>query len=161
MRLPRLQPLLHALLESSPQVKSVKAVSDVEGYKRHGFGHVIELPTGVRILTQLISIPAPDERSTEPETIVEGEPPAEVPVPELYDGGKLQVAAVPQWFAALICNSGNREVASAEVLEGLAIKHATRIDYHNGGANLIYVVRVFSPGEQVQEGREYRVPATV
>jgi hypothetical protein len=165
MRPRRFESTLLDLYKNTPQVKSVQTVEET-GYDRHPYGLVVEYATGARVLMQITVTSRPGENFDEPEEIVEGgEPPAEVEVPELFNGAKLQMPAVDKHLVALVVNSGTRELASAEAYSMRekpgAIRYGANFAFHDGSVVRVFVVQAFPAGRDVQRGREFDVPAAV
>ena len=107
MRPQRFEDTLRALLQQSGgQVKEVVPAKEA-GWDRNPFGLAVTYQTGARVLLQIIATSADGEKYDQPEGApVEGETAlAPVPVPDVFDGGKLQLARVDQHLAALLANS--------------------------------------------------------
>lgn len=167
MRPARFETFLSELFRQVPeQVTDVRTVREA-GYERCPYGLVVTCATGARLLLQIVGTTAPGDKLSEPEQIVEGDTtPAEQPVPELVDGGRVRLDRVDRYLAALVANSGSREVADIEVFsqraEPRAVRYGARFAFHSGAVTYVYVVHALPPGRHDwPAGREFDVPATV
>lgn len=90
-------------------------ITQVEPWNEDGrpFGLRTVFTTGAQLWAALTTVPAEGEKLDQPETPVTGEPPAEVPLPELYQNGKVTAARAELYLAALFTNAGNPEVVRA------------------------------------------------
>lgn len=165
MRPARFQTWLLDLLEKQPQVTAVQTVEE-SGYSRHPYGLVVTYATGARVLLQIIATTAPGDSLGKPEQVMEGDAPAEQPVPELVDGGRVRLDRVDQHLAALVANSGSREVASVEAFSRRAqpgaVKYGACVAFHDGSTVYLYVVHALPAGRgEWPARREFDVPAAV
>ncbi|WP_246150512.1 hypothetical protein [Streptomyces qinzhouensis] len=69
--------------------------------------------TGAQIWVGITMALAPGEKHDTPEEPGRGEPPAEVPVPELHKDGMITPERVKHYLAAVMTNSGCDEIALA------------------------------------------------
>ncbi|MEV5138457.1 hypothetical protein AB0K71_05865 [Streptomyces syringium] len=95
------------------QAPDVRTVEPWQDEKTRPFGLQITFTTGAQIWSAITYTAAPGERADEAEVPVEGEPPAEVPFPDLIQGGKILVKGAELYLAAALLNSGNAEIAEA------------------------------------------------
>lgn len=167
MRPQRFEDLLKNLLQQAGgQVKDVATVKEA-GYDRHPYGLSVTYTTGARVLLQFVGTLPDGDKHTTPEQIVEGEQALpEVPVPDVFEGGKVQLGLVDQHLAALLANSGNREIASvtpytAEPDDHTAVRYGLRVIFHDGSRIQVYVVHALPAGREWPRGGEFQVPAAV
>lgn len=165
MRPDRFETLLHGLLTNDPRTATVQTATEA-GVDRSRYGLVVTYPTGQRVLLQITVASAPADRFDQPEQIIEGDTaPAEVPVPDVYDDGKLRLDRVDQHLTALVLNSGSREVASATAYSTRpkpgAVPYGARIEFHDGCKVFVNVVHAVPPGREGWPHRAFDVPATV
>ena len=165
MRPDRFHTLLTGLLKDDPQVQAVQTLEEA-GLKRHAYGHVVTYATGATVMLQIIAMAAPGDRYSEPEKIIEGDSAlAEVEVPDAFEGGKLHLAKADQRLAALVTNSGSREVASVEAFSTreakTSVPYGVRVNFHDESTILVYVVHAAAAGRDVETGREFDVPVAV
>ncbi|MEU6342236.1 hypothetical protein ABZ883_14990 [Streptomyces sp. NPDC046977] len=169
MRPQRFEDTLKALLQQSGgQVKKVAPARDA-GWDRNPFGLAVTYQTGARVLLQIIATSADGEKYDQPEGApAEGETAlAPVPVPDVFDSGKVQLGLVDQHLAALLVNSGSRELARVEAYSSEpeahnAIKYGVRATYHDGSRINVYVVHALPAGRSDwPRGGEFSVPFAV
>ncbi|MFD8075786.1 hypothetical protein ACFV3E_24415 [Streptomyces sp. NPDC059718] len=168
MRPQRFEEILQGLLkQAGGQVKDVVTVREA-GYDKHPYGLSVTYASGARVLLQVISVLADGDKHARPEQIIEGENALEpVPVPDVFEGGKLQLAKVDQHLAALLINSGSREIASVtpytdEPDDHTAVRYGLRVAYHDTSRIHVYVVHALSAGrDSWPHGGEFNVPAAV
>ncbi|MGW7350307.1 hypothetical protein [Streptomyces sp. NPDC054784] len=166
MRPARFETWLRDLLQTSgAEVKSVATVKE-EGYTRHPYGLVVTYRTGARVVLQMVGV-APDDGDdySKPEApAAEGEPPAERQVPELFDSGKVQLAAVDQHLAAVVCNSRSAEVSGVDVYSERetpgAVTYGLTARFHDTSKIFVYVVEAEPSGRELS-GQPFNVPAAV
>ena len=167
MRPARFESFLSDLFrQASGQVTEVQTVKEA-GYDRCPYGLVVTYATGARVLLQIVGTTAPGDDLSTPEQIVEGEaPPDELPVPEPVDGGRVRLDRVDGHLAALVANSGNREVADVEVFSQRAqpgaVRYGARFAFHSGATVYVYVVHALPAGRRDwPTGQAFDVPAAV
>lgn len=144
---------LRDLYLKAPGVTDVQAARDA-GYDRHPRGLVVTFQNGARIVLQAVATSRPGDDFSQPETITEADrAPDEVPVPELFDGGKLQLSAVDQHIAAMVLNSGSREVVSAEVYSERekpgSVQYGVTFRFHDSAKIFVYVVHADPAGGEL------------
>lgn len=166
MRPARFETTLKTLLQQAGgPVQDVKTVAEA-GYDGHPYGLIVTYTTGARVVLQFVQTSAPGDDFSQPEQIIEGDtPPIPTPMPDdLFDGGRLQLAAVDRHLAALVTSSGSREVQSAEAFSTRgtkgAIEYGAKIVHHDGSVIYVYVVMALPQGRE-PAGREFQVPAAV
>ncbi|MFJ4987880.1 hypothetical protein ACIP9H_29265 [Streptomyces sp. NPDC088732] len=167
MRPQRFEDTLKALLQQAGgQVKDV-VTSKEAGYDRHPYGLSVTYQNGARVLLQIIATSADGDKYDQPEQVIEGENAlAPVSVPDVFDGGKVQLGRVDQHLAALLANSGSKEIALVEPYSGspeahTAIKYGVRITYHDTSRINVYVVHALPAGRDWPHGGEFSVPAAI
>lgn len=107
------------------------------------YGVRVEFGTGAVIHVSLTAVPPPGENFCEPEAPVTAEPPSQVAVPELYEGGKPTPQRAELYLAALLNNSGNPEVARTyaySARETPPMNPGLGVDFHNGGKAHMLIV---------------------
>jgi hypothetical protein len=133
----------------------------------HTAGLTLTSPAGGTIDIQWVHGRAGGDRRDEAEKIVEGEPPAPVepvvlaPAPD----GRISAEQVEAWLAALITNSGSREVAKvtryshrrADPNAPAAHKYGITVDWHSRNSVYGGVVYMLRQGERRSEGTLRRV----
>lgn len=165
MRPMRFEPFLRDLLMQDGQVKDVQTVSDAS-YTRHPYGLIVTYQTGARALLQIVATGRPGDKYDETEDIVHGDAPEPVAVPDVIDGGKVQMASADRHILALILNSGNAEISRGEAYstrEGAStVPYGATIDFHDTSRIYVYVVQALPAGrDQWPSGGEFQVPAAV
>ncbi|MFF3733955.1 hypothetical protein ACFYXM_27530 [Streptomyces sp. NPDC002476] len=74
------------------------------------FGIHITFSTGAQLWAAITAAALSDDYDS-PEAPVLDVPPAEVPLPDLYENGKITAARAEQYIAATLTNTGNPEIA--------------------------------------------------
>ncbi|MEU5426869.1 hypothetical protein AB0H73_14865 [Streptomyces olivoreticuli] len=119
-------------MAQAPEIRTVEPWQ--EGAKRP-YGLKITFTSGAQIWSAITYNAAPGEKADEPEVPIEAEPPAEVPYPELLQGGKIPVRGAELYLAAALLNSNCPEITevhgyshseSPNINPGLGVK------FHNG-----------------------------
>ncbi len=110
MRLNTFHAFAIAALADAPDVLSSEPWDRGEEHLR---GIHVTLTTGAQVWIGVTSAAAPGDKGDGPEIPVEGEPPAEVPWPTLFEDGKTTPARLQEYFAAALANSGNKQIAEA------------------------------------------------
>ncbi|MFD0343994.1 hypothetical protein ACFVH0_35910 [Streptomyces sp. NPDC127117] len=106
MRPARFQEFAVETLLKAPDVKAA------EPWQEEGrpFGIHVTFSTGSQ-LWAAITAASTSDKYDRPEVPVIDVPPAEVPVPDLYDDGKITPSRAEQYLAAMLTNAGNAEIA--------------------------------------------------
>lgn len=107
MRPQRLMEFVVETLNKAPEVQ--RAEPWQEGTVRP-FGVQVTFVTGAEMWLGVMAAAAPGENYDQPEVPVTAEPPAEVPVPELLQGGKVTPLSAEAYIAAVLTNSGSAEI---------------------------------------------------
>ncbi|MER5890321.1 hypothetical protein ABT160_41390 [Streptomyces sp. NPDC001941] len=111
MRLDSFHTFAVSALAAAPDVQSAQPWDRGAEHLR---GVHVTLVTGAQFWIGLTSAAAPGDKWVGEETPVEGDRPAEVPFPELFDSSKkASLARTSCYFAAAVINSGNAQIASA------------------------------------------------
>ncbi|MFC0602023.1 hypothetical protein [Streptomyces palmae] len=164
MRPARFEQFLKSLLEQAGVAKEVQTAREV-GDDRHPYGLAVTYSTGARVLLQIVATSAEGDKFDQTEQIIEGDAPAPVEAPEPFDGGQVRLELVDQHIAALVLNSGNREVASAEAFSTReapgAVHYGVKIIYHDTSRVYVYVVKALPAGRDWSGGADFDVPAAV
>jgi hypothetical protein len=103
---------------------------------RRPYGVRVKFNTGTVLNVSITAVTPPGEDFKQPEQPLTGAPPAEVPVPEPYDGGKVTPLRAEAYLAALLNNTGNPEMARAyaySARETPPMNPGLGVDFHNGG----------------------------
>ncbi|MFJ6608217.1 hypothetical protein [Streptomyces lydicus] len=107
MRPPRLEEFLVDTLGKAPEVQRTEAWH--EGSTRPAGVHVA-FTTGSELWIAVTGGGQPGEDYDKPEVPVTDAPPAEVPVPDLLQGGKVTPITAENYLAAVLTNSGSPEI---------------------------------------------------
>ncbi|MFI9200182.1 hypothetical protein [Streptomyces sp. NPDC053048] len=138
MRPARFQEFAVKALAQAPDIRTVEPWN--EGTRRPS-GLKIEFTTGAQIWTGITYARADGEKFEDAdgnpvdEAPVDGEPPAEVSLPELVQGGKIPVKGAELYLVGALINSRNPEIA-----EAYGYSHGTSptmypgfgVNFHNG-----------------------------
>lgn len=116
MRAQRFQDWLLEQLQADLPPAVSKAASFAEaGYTERPLGVALALSSGASVYVQIVRGSPPDgSDGRDEEPIADGEPPASVPPVELPASGSVKTANVEAWLAAVVANSGHREIAQVE-----------------------------------------------
>lgn len=121
----------------------VAAVEPWQDGTTRPYGVQVKFSTGAVLRVSITAVTPPGENFKEPEAPVTAEPPAEVPVPEPYEGGKPSPQRAELYLAALLNNSGNPEVARTyaySARETPPMNPGLGVDFHNGGKAHMLIV---------------------
>ncbi|MFH9426028.1 hypothetical protein [Streptomyces sp. NPDC017529] len=110
MRPQRFQDFVVETLAKAPDVQHAEAWQ--EGTKRPYGVHVV-FSSGAQLWAAAVCQMPPGHNFDEPEVPVTGEPPADGPVPDLYEGGKVSPLRAEAYLAAVLGNSGSAEIVRA------------------------------------------------
>lgn len=126
-------------------------------------GLVFRTSSGAIAFMQIVHGGGPrGEDSSKPEEIIEGEPPqmVESVTLALDDRKRLRMSLLEEWFAALVVNSGSREVASVErysTRENLTgHPYGLTIRWHDGAGAFLHLLHTLAPGEQRTANNRYQ-----
>ncbi|MCK9928768.1 hypothetical protein MXD62_16560 [Frankia sp. Mgl5] len=162
MRVQRFEPFLEALIPVSGGgvIREVKTFAEA-GFKGAGpYGLILTFASGGSLYANIVSSAPPGgDNHTQPETIVEGEPPTPVPLPALeLSGGKVRTRDVEQYLRALILNSGNPEVAAVRALsaENSFHKYGMNIEFHRRNACHLYFLQTLPAGRTPRPEQDYQ-----
>jgi hypothetical protein len=151
MRPERFQQLLIHLLPKAPDVQHVEAWQ--EGAARpHGV--VVTFTSGSRLWAAVSSQLPPGQKGDAADVPVTGEPPAEVSVPPLFEGGKVSPVRAEAYLAATLNNSRHEEIARAYgYSEGATATRPTAhpgvgVTFHSGGRGFALFVHTARPGQE-------------
>ncbi|MFI9235791.1 hypothetical protein [Streptomyces sp. NPDC053079] len=160
MRPARFQEFAVKALAQAPDIRTVEPWN--EGTARP-CGVKITFTTGAQIWHAITYTMAPGEKMDGPEAPVEGEVPAEVPWPELTQGGKINVRASERYLVAAILNAGSAEVASASgYSEGPtpAMHPGYGVQFHNGSKIFCVYAYALRSGQE-RGGKGFGLPEAV
>jgi hypothetical protein len=151
MRLDRFQSFAQEALPNAPDVQRIEPWAEGD----HTTGLHVTFTSGSQIWLSTTMALAPGEKHEQPEAPVHGDPPAEVPVPELYENGKITPDRAKQYLAAALTNARCDEIALAypyadDSHPGVGLK------FHNGARIFCLFVHTARPG-QSPSGKKYEL----
>lgn len=114
----------------------VAAVEPWQDGTRRPYGVRVKFNTGATLNVSITAVTPPGESFKEQEVPVEVEPPAEVPVPDLYDAGKVTPQRAELYLAALLNNTGSPEIVDTFAYsdrETPPMNAGLGVNFHNGG----------------------------
>lgn len=173
MRPARFEPFMKDLVEQSMATGDAPAVAGVATFREIGYdipsGLRFTLTTGASVYVQFVhGAPRGGSPVDEPERIIEGEPPAQVPgVRVELHGGKVPMVSLEQWLAALVINSQSRELAS---LERYSTRDQSRRGFHQYGLTILwhstgeayaYVRHTLPAGETARPQTDWKILESV
>lgn len=133
MRPARFQEFAVTAFQRGPEVAAVEPWQD--GTNRP-FGVQVRFTAGTVVRLSITAVSATGEKYGEPEHPVTAAPPAEIPLPDLFDGGKITPQRAEKYLAALLNNSGDPEVAETyaySARETPAMYPGVGVNFHSGG----------------------------
>ncbi|MFB7007909.1 MULTISPECIES: hypothetical protein [unclassified Streptomyces] len=131
MRPQRFQEFAVETLLKAPEIKNAEPWTEAD---RPGGVH-LTFNTGAQLWAAITATAAPGDDYDRPEVPVIDAPPAEVPLPELYEGGKVTPLKCEAYLAAVFANSGNGEIARTYAYsEGATVTNPTA----NPGMGLVF-----------------------
>lgn len=154
MRPARFMPFAAQTLAQAPGILAAEPWQD--GTTRP-YGLKVTLATGAQVWPAITAVGAPGEKYDQDEAPVEGEPPAEIPMPEL--SGKLPIAAVEKVLASALANSGNKEIARVYCYSDRKqpnLNPGIGLEFHNGAKIHMAFVHAMRSGQT--PGRPYALP---
>ncbi|MFF5977186.1 hypothetical protein ACFY7C_37440 [Streptomyces sp. NPDC012769] len=128
--------------------------------KEHLRGVHVTLTTGAQFWIGVTCAAAPGDKWEGPEIPVEGEPPAEVPYPNLFEEGKVTPERAQHYFAAAMVNSGNKQVADAAAFDPESHHPGFRVVFHNEAKGFCLFHHTARAG-QTLGGRAFDLQAAV
>ncbi|MEU9762475.1 hypothetical protein AB0D98_22615 [Streptomyces sp. NPDC047987] len=105
MRPQRFQEFAVEALLKAPDVTAAEPWQEGRPYGLH-----VTFSSGAQLWAAITAAALSDDYD-QPEVPVTDVPPAEVPLPDLYDDGKITPARAEQYLAAVLTNSGNAEIS--------------------------------------------------
>ncbi|KIZ16868.1 hypothetical protein [Streptomyces natalensis] len=150
MRPQRLMEFVAETLTNAPEVQ--RAVPWQEGGVRP-YGVQVTFLTGAELWLGVMAQAAPGESYDEPEVPVTAEPPAEVAVPELLEGGKVTPLSAEAYIAAVLTNSGSAEIKRAYgYSEGATMTRPTSapgvgLEFHSAGRGFLPFIHTARAGQ--------------
>lgn len=114
----------------------VAAVEPWQDGTRRPYGVQVRFNTGATFRVSITAVTPPGESFKASEVPVEAAPPAEVPVPDLYDAGKVTPQRAELYLAALLNNTGSPEIAEAFAYSDRdtpPMNPGLGVSFHNGG----------------------------
>lgn len=130
------------------------------GYQRSRYGIIATTPTGAPVNVQIVGRLADGERNEQPAPPVTGTPHPDLERPDPIQGGKLDLARVERYLAALAVTAAPDEVSRVRLYQEReqpgAVRYGATLTFHNGAAVFLYVL---SAGGARHE--DFAPPATV
>lgn len=150
MRPQRFQDFVIETLAKAPDVQNVEAWQ--EGTDRP-YGAHITFSNGSQLWVGIVCQMPPGHDFERPEVPVAGEPPAEVPVPDLYENGKVTPLRTESYLAAVINNSGSAEIvrtygySDGATTTRPTAHPGTGVVFHSGGKGFILFAHTARAGQ--------------
>ncbi|MEU8682995.1 hypothetical protein [Streptomyces sp. NPDC048611] len=147
MRPPRLMEFAVDALGKAPEIQRAEAWQ--EGTTRPAGIH-LTFTTGSELWIAVAGGGRPGENYDLPEVPVTDEPPAEVPVPDLFQGGKATPLSAEAYLAAVLNNSGNNEIKRTYAYSAGDTPTAhpgVGIHFHSGARGFLPFVHTARPGQ--------------
>jgi hypothetical protein len=142
MRPPRFQTFAVEALSAAPEITAAEPWTDDRPYGIH-----VRFNQGSELWAAITGALASGERHDSPDTPVAGDPPAQVPVPELYDGGQISPTRAEQYIAATLTNSGNPELRTVYPYGPDAKNPGVGVTFHNGARAFILFAHTARTGQ--------------
>lgn len=101
----------------------------------------------------------PDGMKPDDDVVVHGEAPAEVPLPDLFDNGKVSPARAAEYLAAAFTNSRNTEILSVAAYGPENYNPGFGVRFHNGARAFNVIYHVARAGQGIS-GPAYQLPDT-
>lgn len=150
MRLDRFHQFALDALAKAPDVQSV---DPWDRGAEHLRGLHITFATGSQVWVGATAAAAPGDKGEGAEVPVEGAPPAEVPYPDLYEGGRVTPGRAAHYLAAALANSGCAEIREAYAYSSAAQHPGFGAVFHSGARAFLLFHHTARPGQGVG-GRE-------
>ncbi|MBT2439017.1 hypothetical protein J7E93_02550 [Streptomyces sp. ISL-36] len=157
MRLDTFHQFAVSALAAAPDVLSAEAWDRGAEHLR---GIHVTLTTGAQFWLGVTAAAAPGDKWEGPEIPVEGEPPAEVAYPQLFENGKASPARAQEYFAAALANSGNKQIAEAYAYSSEAQTPGFGVIFQNEARAFCLIHHTARPGQGVG-GRAFDLQAAV
>lgn len=129
-------------------------------FTRSPHGIIATTPTGVPVNVQIIGRLADGERHDHAEAPVTSEQHPPIDIPDLTPGGKLQLAAVEKYLAALAVQAAGAEIKNVALYQDRdtpgAVRYGATFTFHSGAAIYLYVLSAGSARHD-----DFAPPATV
>ncbi|MGW3196288.1 hypothetical protein ACWDBD_17215 [Streptomyces sp. NPDC001118] len=143
MRPERFQQFATEALAQAPDVRSVEPWDD--GWRSRGMQ--VTFTTGSQLWIGISGALAPGEKHESPEAPVHGEAPAEVPFPELVEGGTVSPDRAKRYLAAALTNSGCDEIYKAYAYADTSKHPGFGAVFHNGAKVFCLFEATARPGQ--------------
>ncbi|WP_044368196.1 hypothetical protein [Streptomyces natalensis] len=143
-----------------PMVKDVRTFQE-SGFTKVPYGLIVTFATGAEAYIHAVGASETKDNFDKPEQIVEGEAAIEPwPYPEgLGASGKIKLADVEAWLAAVFTSSGSREISRIEAWsqrEDGRPDHAGVTAYFHSGARIFAAVaHLVGPGQSTDRQQWY------
>ncbi|MGW6566428.1 hypothetical protein [Streptomyces sp. NPDC054975] len=157
MRLDTFHQFATSALAAAPDVLSAEPWDRGTAHLR---GIHVTLTTGAQFWIGVTAAAAPGDKWEGPEIPVEGEPPAEMAYPALFEGGKTTPARAQEYFAAALANSGNKQIAKAYGYSSEASSPGFGVIFHNEARGFCLFHHTAKAG-QTLGGRAFDLQAAV
>ncbi|MFJ8677237.1 hypothetical protein [Streptomyces sp. NPDC093589] len=147
MRPPRLMEFVVDTLAKAPEVTRTEVWQD--GGNRP-YGAHVTFVTGAEMWLGVMAAAAPGEKYEQPEVPVTDAPPAEIPVPDLLQGGKVTPGSAEAYIAAALNNSGNTEIKRTygySAGDSPATHPGVGIEFHSGGKGFLPIIHTARAGQ--------------
>lgn len=140
-------------IEALAQAPDVQTVAPWDRGADHLRGIHVTFTTGSQLWLGITAAAAPGDKGEGPEIPVDGEPPAEVPYPPLYDDGKVSPVRAQEYLAAALSNSGNKQISQTYGYSSEAQSPGFGVIFHSGARAFALFHHTARPGQGVG-GRE-------
>ncbi|MFE9398589.1 hypothetical protein [Streptomyces flavidovirens] len=157
MRLDTFHQFALEALAKAPDVQSADAWS---GEAEHLRGAHVVFTTGAQLWLGITAAAAPGDKWEGPEVPVEGDAPAEVQYPDLYEGGKVTPTRAQQYLTAAITNAGNRQIAQVYGYDSASQNPGFGVIFHSGARAFCLFHHTAGSG-QALGGRAFDLQAAV
>ncbi|MFD8640861.1 hypothetical protein ACFV14_11185 [Streptomyces zaomyceticus] len=157
MRLDTFHAFAVSALAEAPEVLSSEPWDRGEEHLR---GIHVTFTTGAQAWIGVTSAAAPGDQWQGPEIPVEGEPPAEVPYPQLFEDKSTTPLRLSAYLAAALANSGNKQIAEAAAYSPEAQHPGFSVLFHDGARGFCLIHYTARKG-QTLGGREFDLQASI
>lgn len=147
MRPPRLMEFVADTLGKAPEIQRAEAWQ--EGATRPCGVH-LTFATGSELWIAVTGGGRPGENYDQPEVPVTDAPPAEVPVPDLLQAGKVTPLSAETYLAAVLSNSGNNEIKRTYAYstgDTPTAHPGVGIEFHSGAKGFLPFVHTARAGQ--------------
>ncbi|MFF4178976.1 hypothetical protein [Streptomyces sp. NPDC001750] len=159
MRPQRFQEFAVETLLKAPDVETAEPWQEGRPYGIH-----VTFSGGAQLWAAITAAALSDDYDR-PEVPVHDVPPAEVPVPDLYEDGKITPARAEQYLAATLSNSGNAEIkrvytyTTGDRADAPNNHPGLGLEFHSGSRIFTLFAHTARPG-QGKGGREFELQSS-